>query len=304
MRFKGLEIQTSSNFKSVIAQLNTKHQLYCENHFMQEHNYQTLIIEQQGAVDWLTLNRPDSLNALNPTMVSELTDYFRGLVNRHDRRIVVLRGAGRAFCAGLDLKSSGDASDALELGTVQEGLSSQRSIAEIYLAMRRCPQPIIALISGAACGGGFSLAMASDIRVADTTAKMNCAYIRIGLSGCDMGSSYFLPRLVGSSLAAELILTGKFIDAERSLALGLISQLVEPGQLEAAIEDDLQLMLNNSPLGLRLSKEALNINIDTGSLEAAIALEDRNQILCAQTKDAKEGMAAFAQKRTPEFHNN
>ena len=270
---------------------------------MTRHNFQTLSLEEQGAVDWLTLNRPDSLNALNPTMVSELTNYFRDLATRPDRRIVVLRGAGRAFCAGLDLKAGGDVEEALELGTVQEGLVSQRTIAEIYLAMRRCPQPIVALISGAACGGGFSLALASDIRIADRTAKMNCAYIRIGLGGCDMGSSYFLPRLVGSSLAAELILTGKFISAQRSLDLGLVSQVVEPGHLEAAVEEDLQLMLTNSPLGLRLSKEALNVNIDIGSLEAAIALEDRNQILCAQTADAREGMAAFAQRRAPEYRN-
>lgn len=268
---------------------------------MASSDFQTLLVEQQGAVDWVTLNRPDSLNALNPTMVLELTRYFRDLANRQDRRIVVLRGAGRAFCAGLDLKSVGAPENALELGTVQQGLISQRQIAEIYLAMRRCPQPIVALISGAACGGGFSLALAADIRIADTTAKMNCAYIRIGLGGCDMGSSYFLPRQVGSSLAAELILTGKFIDAQRSLDLGLVSQVVEPGHLEAAVEEDLQLMLTNSPLGLRLSKEALNVNIDIGSLEAAIALEDRNQILCTQTADAQEGMAAFAQRRTPEY---
>ncbi len=270
---------------------------------MSRASFETLSLEEQGAVDWLTLNRPDSLNALNPTMVAELTGYFRDLATRPERRIVVLRGAGRAFCAGLDLKAVGNAEDALELGSVQEGLISQRTIAEIYLAMRRCPQPIVSLISGAACGGGFSLALASDIRIADSTAKMNCAYIRIGLGGCDMGSSYFLPRLVGSSLAAELILTGKFIGAERALSLGLVSQVVEPGQLESAVEEDLQLMLTNSPLGLRLSKEALNVNIDTGSLEAAIALEDRNQILCAQTADAQEGMAAFAERRAPSYRD-
>lgn len=119
-----------------------------------------------------------------------------------------------------------------------------------------------------------------------------------------MGSSYFLPRLVGSSLASELILTGKFIDAQRALALGLVSQVVEPGRMEAAIKEDLQLMLTNSPIGLRLSKEALNVNIDIGSLEAAIALEDRNQILCSLTADAKEGMAAFAERRTPKYQDS
>lgn len=267
---------------------------------MTQKKFETLIVEEKGEVDWLTLNRPESLNALNPIMVEELKAYFRRLAERPDRRVVILRGRGRAFCAGLDLKEARDMKDA----SVQQGLTSQRNIAEIYLAMRSCPQPIISLISGAACGGGFSLALASDIRVADHTAKMNCAYIRIGLGGCDMGSSYFLPRLVGSSLASELILTGKFIDAQRALALGLVSQVVEPGRMEAAIKEDLQLMLTNSPIGLRLSKEALNVNIDIGSLEAAIALEDRNQILCSLTADAKEGMAAFAERRTPEYQDN
>ena len=263
--------------------------------------FETLLLEERGQVDWLTLNRPDSLNALNPTMVSELRSYFRDLADRQDRRIVVLKAAGRAFCAGLDLKTVGKPEESLAMGSVQAGLISQRNIAEIYLAMRRCPQPIIALINGAACGGGFSLAMASDIRIADTTARMNCAYIRIGLGGCDMGSSYFLPRLVVASLASELILTGKFINAERALSVGLVSQVAEAGQLEAAAEEDIQLMLTNSPLGLRLSKEALNINIDIGSLEAAIALEDRNQILCSQTADTQEAMAAFIQRRTPGY---
>lgn len=270
---------------------------------MSREKLQTLLLEEKGAVDWLTLNRPDSLNAMSPEMISELTRYFRDLATRHDRRIVVLRGAGRGFCSGLDLKAGEKAEDALNLGSVQAGLTTQRQIAEIYLAMRRCPQPIVSLISGAACGGGFSLALASDIRIADTTAKMNCAYIRIGLGGCDMGSSYFLPRLAGASLAAELILTGKFIDAKRALKLGLVSQVVEPGQLEKAVEKDLELMLTNSPLGLRLSKEALNVNIDIGSLEAAIAVEDRNQILCAQTQDAREAITAFVERRPPDFQD-
>lgn len=270
---------------------------------MSAQTFNTLTLEERGAVDWLTLNRPEAMNALSPEMVTELTAYFRGLATRPERRIVVMTGAGKHFCAGLDLKAKGDISDALDTGTVQEGLISQRDIAEIYLAMRRCPQVIISLINGAACGGGFSLALASDIRIASSKARMNCAYIRIGLGGCDMGSSYFLPRLVGASMAAELILTGKFIDARRAQAIGLVSQVVDPEELLSAADEDIELMLTNSPLGLRLSKEALNVNIDCGSLEAAIALEDRNQILCAQTQDAQEAMAAFAERRRPEFQD-
>ena len=262
--------------------------------------YKHLIIEEKGAVDWVTMNRPDALNALNVEMVSELHDYFSGLYDRTDRRIVVLKGAGRAFCAGLDLKTSSPDSGEVK-STVRQGLRTQRNIARIYMAMRQCPQPIISLIQGPACGGGFSLAMASDIRIAGESARMNCAYIRIGLGGCDMGSSYFLPRLVGASLAAELILTGKFINAQRALQLGLVAQVVPDNELESAADEDIDYMLRTSPLGLRLSKEALNMNIDAGGLEAAIALEDRNQILAAQTSDMKEGLSAFFEKRMPDF---
>ncbi len=262
-----------------------------------------LKIERRDAVEWVTLNRPEALNALNPDLIEDLRDYFLELPDRKEVRIVVLRGAGRAFCAGLDLKNASGGNDPSADGPVQRGLGGQRRIAEIVMAMRRCPQPIISLIQGPACGGGFSLALASDIRIAGESARMNCAYIRIGLGGCDIGSSYFLPRLVGASLAAELILTGKFIHAERALRLGLVAQVVPDDQLEAAAQEDIDLMLTTSPLGLRLSKEALNMNLDAGGMEAAIALEDRNQILCAQTADFREGLSAFLQRRAPEWKN-
>lgn len=260
-----------------------------------------IVIEERGAVDWVTLNRPDALNAMNPDMIEALRSYFIAVADRPDRRIVVLRGRGKAFCAGLDLKNEAERDEGAASPGIAAGLRMQRRIAEIYLAMRRCPQPVISLLHGAACGGGFSLAMASDIRIAADTARMNCAYIRVGLGGCDMGSSYFLPRLVGASLAAELILTGKFISAGRALALGLVAQLVPEDALEAAAEEDVRHMLRTSPLGLRLSKEALNMNLDAGSLEAAIALEDRNQILCANSPDFAEGVHAFLERREPQW---
>ena len=258
-------------------------------------------IERRDNVDWVRLNRPEALNALNPEMIAELRSYFRGLCDLPKTRIVVLCGAGRAFCSGLDLKNEAAREEVSPTTAIAGGLASQRGIAEIYLAMRRCPQPIISLIQGAACGGGFSLALASDIRIAGKSARMNCAYIRIGLGGCDMGSSYFLPRLIGASAASELILTGKFIDAQRALQLGLVARVVDDDALEAAAQEDIDLMLGTSPLGLRLSKEALNVNIDTNSLEAAIALEDRNQILCTQTPDFVEGINAFLERRAPQW---
>ena len=262
-------------------------------------DYETIRIDRKGPVDWLTLNRPEALNAINTQMVTDLRDYFSSMMENSDTRVIVMRGEGRAFCAGLDIKAhSGAGEDYKPFG---QGWGFQGYLAEVYLLMRRCPQPIISLVQGPACGGGFAFVLASDIRVAADNVRMNAAFIRIGLSACDMGTSYFLPRLVGTSLASELMLTGRFINAERALSRGLVSEVVPADQLEQAAEGYLKEMLTTSPMGLRLTKEGLNMAIDAGSLEAAMAIENRNQILCSRTEDAKEGMAAFVEKRDPVY---
>ncbi|MEQ1755628.1 MAG: enoyl-CoA hydratase/isomerase family protein [Micropepsaceae bacterium] len=261
-------------------------------------SYQTLQIRKDGPVDWVTLNRPDSLNALNRQLVDDLLEYTQSLYWDKTVRVVVLKGAGRAFCAGLDLKERDNG-----LRTPASGLTSQRRISEIVMRMRRAPQPFISLVHGPACGGGFALALASDIRIAGESARMNAAFIRIGLSACDIGVSYFLPRLVGVSIASELMLTGRFINAERALRVGLVSEVVPDSKMEDAAQSYLDEMLTTSPLGLRLTKECLNMSVDAGSLEAAIAMEDRNQILCSQTQDFPEGMRAFLEKRTPQYQD-
>lgn len=261
-------------------------------------NYQSLLIAEEDGVVWATMNRPDGLNALSRGLVEELRDFFVGLYWRHDVRIVVLKGAGANFCAGLDLKEAREPNAAHD---VSAGLVSQRKISEIVIAMRRCPQPIIALVNGAASGGGFALALASDVRIATPTTRMNAAFIRIGLSACDIGVSYFLPRMVGSSVAAEYMLTGRFIDAERAYGLGLVSRIVAPDALDGEARSFIDDMLATTPLGLRLTKEALNVAIDAGGLEAVIAMEDRNQILASQSGDFREGVAAFLQKRKPDY---
>jgi enoyl-CoA hydratase len=256
--------------------------------------YETLSIEKKGAVDWVTLNRPERLNALNTVMVDELLDYFQALYMDREVRVVVLRGAGTAYCAGLDLKER-PRSDAPP--DVSASLIGQRRISEIVMRMRRAPQPIVSLVHGPACGGGFALALASDIRIAGESARMNAAFIRIGLSACDIGVSYFLPRLVGTSVASELLLTGRFIHAERALRVGLVSEVVPDGKLAQAAQPTIDEMLDATPLGLKLTKECLNMSVDAGSLEAAIAMEDRNQILASQSGDFRERVAAFLQKR-------
>jgi enoyl-CoA hydratase/carnithine racemase len=261
-------------------------------------DYETIIVEKKGEVEWLTLNRPESLNAISTPMATELRDYFGNLYEDDATRIVVLKGAGRAFSAGLDIKEAAAADRKVPFGA---GMGFQGHLAEVYIRMRRCPQPIVCLVQGAACGGGFAFALASDIRIAGESARMNAAFIRVGLSACDMGVSYFLPRLVGTSIASELMLTGRFIDAERALATGLVSEVVPDAELARAAEPYLDEMLTTSPMGLRLTKEGLNLGVDAPGLEAAMAIENLNQILCSRTNDAKEGMRAFLEKRRPVY---
>jgi enoyl-CoA hydratase len=264
-------------------------------------DFETLLVEEKSRVAWVTMNRPDALNALDRRMVDELRAYFAALPQRQEIRVVVLRGAGRAFCAGLDLKEEGG-DESLRDGPAAV-LRLQRRISEIPMLMRRAPQPIVACVQGPACGGGFALALASDVRIAGESARMNAAFIKLGLSACDIGVSYFLPRLVGGSVASELLLTGRFIDAQRSLATGLVSLVVPDGELEPAARDLVDEMLATSPMGLRLTKECLNASLDAGSLEQVIAMEDRNQILCAQSPDVVEGFRAFLEKRSPSYRD-
>ena len=258
--------------------------------------YETITVSRDGAVDRLCLNRPDQLNALNQRMVDELTDYFQARYRDLECRVIVLQAAGRAFCAGLDLKET-----KIGFKNPREGMTIQHRVGDIYKAMRRCPQPIVCLINGAAAGGGFSLALASDIRIAGESARMNAAFITIGLTGGDMGASYFLPRLVGTSVASELLMTGRFINAERALRVNLVSVVVPNEQLEQAAQPYIDDLLRTTPFGLRMTKECLNLSVDAQSLEAAMAVEDRQQILTSFTADAEEAGTAFFEKRAPSY---
>jgi enoyl-CoA hydratase len=262
-------------------------------------SYETLDIDRRDGAVHCTLNRPRALNAMNPALVDDLHAFLDELTRDQSVRVVVLRGAGKGFCAGLDLKESAD----VGAGGVAAGLRVLHRIAEIALKMRRAPQVFVACVHGAACGGGFMLALASDVRIAGESARMNAAFIKLGLSGCDVGVSYLLPRLVGASVAAELILTGRFIDAERARELGLVSTVVADAALDGEADRLVAELLDTSPLGLRLSKECLNASLDAGSIDAVVAIEDRNQILCTQTDDFREGVRAFLEKRRPNFQD-
>src|SRR6266581_8912076 len=213
--------------------------------------FTTITVEQRDAIEILSLNRPDALNAVTPVMADELIAYFSSLHDRLTTRIVIFRGNGRAFCAGAELGS--DAFAAPGPGRPQRQLDMQQRYSRIIRLMRSCPQPIVALVHGAACGAGFSLLLASDVRFATPAARMNAAYIRVGVGGCDMGSGYLLPRLIGLSVAAVLLLTGRFLEAERAKAIGLVSDIVPSDEVLAKGMEFASEMLRVSPMGLRLT---------------------------------------------------
>ena len=259
----------------------------------------TINVETRGAIEILTLDRPAQLNAVSPDMIAELTVYFAGLHDRPTARVVILRGNGPQFSAGAELGS--EAFAAPGKGRPQRQLRMQQNYSGVIRLMRSCPQPIIGLVHGAACGAGFSFLLACDVRFAAPDARMNAAYIRVGVGGCDMGAGYLLPRLVGLSVASELLLTGRFLKAERAKAVGLVSDIGPADELLARGMEFASEMLRTSPMGLRMTKQALNALIDAPSLDAALMMEDRQQVILLETQDHTEAVAAFREQRDPNY---
>lgn len=257
---------------------------------LQNAPWETFTLERRGAVDWLTLDRPDALNAMNARMITELAEYFAARVDDNDTRVIVLRASGRAFCAGLDLKEIAGLIEDLDAAA---RLRFQQRLSSIFVNMRRCPQPIVCLVQGAAAGGGFALALAADIRYCTPDARMNAAFIKVGLSGCDVGMSYLLPRAVGTSVATEMLMTGSFLDAERARSLGFVSAIVPAGELDAAGEKMTAALLQADPLGLALTKQGLQVGISAPSLDSAVANEDRQQSLLSGAEGFRARVRAF-----------
>ncbi|MCU1468158.1 MAG: Enoyl-CoA hydratase/isomerase [Actinomycetia bacterium] len=249
----------------------------------------------------LTLNRPARLNAMNYDLVRGLYDAFDELEADLSYRVVVLTGEGRGFCAGLDLTEGASPPSTAKQGRAQAGLTVQKMIAGLVPRMRALPQPIIAAVNGAASGGGLALSLASDVRVAAQSARFNVAFIRVGLSGCDIGVSWMLPRLIGASRAFELLLTGRLIDAGEADRIGLVTRVVPDGEVVESALESAELIVSNSPFGVRMTKEVMWSQLEIGSLQAGIDLENRTQILSSFTGDLTEAMAAFAEKRPANF---
>jgi enoyl-CoA hydratase/carnithine racemase len=245
----------------------------------------------------VALNRPERYNAMTATMFDELERAAIALDDEDELRAVILTGAGKAFCAGYDLA---DAEELPQLSPL-DMLGLQERAARALLAVRSARVPVIAAVNGPAAGGGLSLALAADIRLASAAASFNAAFVRIGLSAGDLGASWLLTRLIGPGAASEICFTGRIVEAAEAFALGLVNALSEP---ETLLDDALALAASiaaNSPGGVQLSKRALQANMEAASYAAAIELENRGQALLTRGEDFPEALAAFKDKRPPVF---
>jgi enoyl-CoA hydratase len=252
----------------------------------------------------LVLDRPHVLNAMTAELVQSLHDHLDEIAVDQSVRVVVLTGEGRGFCAGLDLGGYGTTPNTDGMGRTQAGFATQKHIASLIPHLRSLPQPVIAAVNGPAAGGGFALVLGSDVRLAARSARFNAAFIRIGLSACDIGTSWLLPRLIGAARAQELMLTGRVFDAEEAYRIGLVIDLVDDhALLEAAYTKAEQIMLN-APFGVALTKEGMWSALEIPGMQAAIDLENRQQIMASATADHREAMMAFVERRPPDFTNS
>ncbi|MBI5089548.1 MAG: enoyl-CoA hydratase/isomerase family protein [Actinobacteria bacterium] len=251
----------------------------------------------------LTMNRPSRLNAMTVDLVQALHDHLDQIAIDPEIRVVVLTGAGRGFCAGLDLAGYGRPPHSEGLGRTQAGFATQKHIAGLIPHLRSLPQPVIAAVNGAAAGGGFALVLGSDIRLAAHSAKFNAAFIRIGLSACDIGTSWLLPRLIGAAPAQELMLTGRVFDADEAYRLGLVIELLDDDSLLDAAYAKAEQVMQNAPFGVALTKEGMWSALEIPGMQAAIDLENRQQLMATATADHREAMTAFIERRPPNFTN-
>lgn len=265
-----------------------------------------------SAIVVLTINRPHRRNALDAQTLAELHRLLDALNGDPTARAVVLTGAGNAFCAGADIKAQpGDLIDAAATpqtalqaaatSTVAITFSAQELMASAFEKIHRLRQPVIAAINGYALGGGFALALACDIRFAVPQATFGAVFIRHGVSACDMGTSYHLPRLVGSSRAAELMLTGRVFDATEAAASGLVLAVVDDDELLDTAVAKAREIARNSPLAVWMTKETMWQTVDAPSLRHALDIENRTQVMCTATGDLAASFAAFREDGTPQW---
>ena len=258
----------------------------------------------EGAIAVLTINRPHRRNALDSQTLVDMHRLLDALNGDPTLRAIVVTGTGVSFCAGADLKSQpDDLSDCAGVpyaelrsaatSTVAITMAAQELMASAFEKIHRLRVPVIAAVNGFALGGGFALALACDIRYATESATFGAVFIRHGVSACDMGTSYYLPRLVGASRAAELMLTGRVFDAAEAVAIGLVLEVVDEANLLDTAIDKAREIARNSPLAVWMTKETMWQTIDAPSLRHALDIENRTQVMCTGAGDLANSFAAF-----------
>ena len=259
-----------------------------------------LIDAGRDGITTVTLNRPSALNAIDHGLTCALSSALRAIAADRSCRAVILTGAGRAFSAGYDMVDYGDDREAAD-GVMLGRLRRQESIAELTLLLHELPQPVIAAVNGPAVGAGLALTCASDIRIAARDALFAVAFITAGCSGCDLGVSWLLPRLVGAGRAHELMLTGRRFSAAEAVESGLLARVTSGAGLLPAARSMAELVLRNPPASVALTKTGMWAALETPSLRTTIEFENRQQMVAAATADAAEAAAAFVEKRPPRY---
>ncbi len=249
----------------------------------------------------VTLNRADRLNAMSIDLVIELEDRLQEIAAENDTWVVILTGAGRAFCSGLDLKDYGIIPniDGLSVGRIAQ--RSMRYYSRLILTLRRMSQPVICAVNGPAYGGGMCLTLAAEMRVAAQSATFNATGIVNGLTSTELGASWLLPRLVGAAHSNDMLLTGRRIDAAEAYRMGLVSRVSPDAEILTDALEIAQRMCEFSPYGLAMTKDILWVNLENPSLEAAIEIEDRNQLMLGFTENLPEAIRAFDHGRPPVY---
>jgi enoyl-CoA hydratase len=249
-----------------------------------------------STISTITLNRPERLNAMTFELVGQLHDALDEVSADADCKVVILTGAGRAFCAGLDLRDFGRPPAPGEHRRINKGIDGQAFMSNITVHLRQTPQIVVAAVRGAAFGGGLAIACACDVRIAADNSRFCSAFIRTGLTGTDIGISYLLPQLIGASRAADLIFSGREIDAAAAERMGLVSEVVPEEELMPAAVAYADMVAAHTHTGLVLTKEVLWHNVDSTSMPAAIAIENRNQSLAMNSPEVRAHMQSYSER--------
>jgi 2-(1,2-epoxy-1,2-dihydrophenyl)acetyl-CoA isomerase len=257
--------------------------------------YETIIVKQENNITKITINRPDAMNSLSPTLVRELNAAFDDIEGDNTTKVVVLTGAGRAFCAGGDLQSMSDPN----MGSIASR-DFVHGAGKVAYKMINLQKPVISAVNGDAVGAGFGLALAADIVIASQKARFGAIFVRVGLVP-DTGLSYTLPRIVGQAKAKELCWAGDIIDAAEAQRLGIVTKIVPAEQLESEAIGLANKLAIGPSRSMGLTKMIMNKSIALGNLDAIIEYEAEAQALCFQDEDFKEGIKAFREKRQPKF---